>query len=77
MAGKAISKELRRYLPRGYGQVLADEFGCSVDKIYRVAAGRLTDYRVLEALLDIIEHNANLELKLERRNRQTKPKGND
>ena len=74
MAGKGISKELRRYLPRGYGQVLADEFGCGVEKIYRVATGRLTDYRVLEALLDIIERNAALERRLERRTKTTKTK---
>ena len=71
---QAISKELRRYLPRGYGQVLAAEFGCGVDKIYRVATGRLTDYRVLEALLDIIERNAALERRLERHNKPTKTK---
>lgn len=33
---KAISKELRRFLPHGYGRVLADEFGCSVSKVYHV-----------------------------------------
>ena len=54
--------------------MLAAEFGCSVDKIYRVATGRLTDYRVLEALLDIIERNAALERRLERHNKPTKTK---
>ena len=73
-ATKAISKELRRYLPRGYGQVLADEFGCSVSKIYHVVTGKLTDFRILEALLDIIERNAALERRLERRNKPTKTK---
>lgn len=73
-ATKAISKELRRYLPRGYGQVLADEFGCSVSKIYHVVAGKLTDFRILEALLDIIERNAALERRLERHNKPTKTK---
>ena len=73
-ATKAISKELRRYLPRGYGQVLAEEFGCSVSKVYHVVTGQLTDYRILEALLDIIERNAALERRLERRTKTTKTK---
>ncbi len=71
---KAISKELRRFLPHGYGRVLADEFGCSVSKVYHVVTGQLTDYRILEALLDIIERNASLEKRLERRSKTTKTK---
>ena len=62
------------FLPRGYGQVLADEFGCSVSKVYHVVTGQLTDYRILEALLDIIERNAALERRLERRSKTAKTK---
>ena len=74
---QAISKELRRYLPHGYGQEVADRFKCSVSKVYHVVCGQLTDYRILEVLLDIIQRNAALEKKLERQNHKTKPKSND
>ena len=74
---QAISKELRRYLPRGYGQELATQFQCSVSKIYHVVTGQLTDYRILEALLDIIERNAALEKRLARRNKTQKTKSDD
>jgi hypothetical protein len=39
-----------------------------------VVTGQLTDYRILEALLDIIERNAALEKRLERRSKTTKTK---
>ncbi len=74
---QAISKEQRRYLPHGYGQAMAAQFKCSVSKVYHVVTGQLTDYRILEALLDIIEKNAALERRLERRNRLQKPKSDD
>ena len=73
-ATKAISKDLRRYLPHGYGQEVAEQFKCSVSKVYHVVCGQLTDYRILEALLDIIERNAALERRLERRSKTAKTK---
>ena len=71
---QGISKDLRRYLPHGYGQEVAEQFKCSVSKVYHVVCGQLTDYRILEALLDIIERNAALERRLERRTKTTKTK---
>ena len=71
---QGISKDLRRYLPHGYGQEVAEQFKCSVSKVYHVVTGQLTDYRILEALLDIIERNAALEKRLERRSKTTKTK---
>lgn len=74
---KAINKDLRRYLPHGYGQTVAAQFKCSVSKVYHVVTGQLTDYRILEALLDIIERNAALEKRLARRNKTQKTKSDD
>ena len=71
---QGISKDLRRYLPHGYGQEVAEQFKCSVSKVYHVVCGQLTDYRILEALLDIIERNAALERRLERRSKTAKTK---
>jgi hypothetical protein len=70
--GKAINKESRRYLPRGYGETIAKQFGCSVSKVYHVVTGRLVDYRIMEALLDLIEKNVSIERRLYRRNGQVK-----
>ena len=71
---QGISKDLRRYLPHGYGQEVAEQFKCSVSKVYHVVCGQLTDYRILEALLDIIQRNAALERRLERRSKTAKTK---
>ena len=69
---KAINEETRRYLPRGYGKMIAKQFGCSVGKVYHVCTGRLVDYRIMEALLDLIEKNVSIERRLYRRNGQVK-----
>lgn len=49
--------ELRAYLPRGYGKAFADKYGCSASKIYKVANGEMTDYRILKALKEEAESN--------------------
>jgi len=46
---------LRKLLPRGYGKIFAEYFNCSRVKIYRVASGSLTDYRILKMLKETAE----------------------
>ncbi|MDL2312427.1 hypothetical protein LJC68_06080 [Bacteroidales bacterium OttesenSCG-928-B11] len=52
--------ELKNYLPYGYAQLFADRFKCSVSKAYKVANGKLTDFRMLKAMKE--EAMANLEI---------------
>ena len=56
---------------------MANLFNCSVSKIYHVVTGQLTDYRILEALLDIIQRNTAIEKKLARHNQLTKSSNYD
>lgn len=64
--------ELRRFLPRGYAVGLAKQFGCSRRKVYMVAAGKLQDYRLLQAILEIAEANIAIEKKIQRTINQTR-----
>jgi len=61
---------LKEYLPRGYGRVFAERFGCSKSKIYKVVGGELVDYRILKALKE--EAEANLEIKKQIKNTNKK-----
>ena len=74
---QAISKEQRRYLPSGYGKRLASQFNCSVSKVYHVVTGALTDYIILDELLDIIQRNIAIERRLKLQNQQSKRRTND
>jgi len=49
--------ELSQYLPYGYANLFAQRFGCSSSKIYKVASGKLVDYRILYALKEEAEAN--------------------
>ena len=74
---QAISKEQRRYLPSGYGKKLASQFNCSVSKVYHVTTGDLTDYNIMEAMLDIIQRNIAIERRMKLLNQQSKRRTND
>ena len=74
---QAISKEQRRYLPSGYGKKLASRFNCSVSKVYHVVTGELTDYSILDALLEIIQKNIAIERKLKLQNLHSKRRTDD
>jgi hypothetical protein len=52
--------ELRKFLPHGYANTLATKHGCSKSKVYKVASGRLRDYKILDSIIELAEPNISL-----------------
>ena len=76
MSNKGLG-ELKKYLPRGYGEVLVQKYGCSKSKIYKVVAGKLTDYKILQSMKEMAEENIEIVKQIERTNRKLKTTQND
>lgn len=45
--------KLREELPSGYAPLLSQKFNCSLSKVWKVAAGVRTDWRMLQALIEL------------------------
>lgn len=61
---------LKKYLPHGYAELFAQKHDCSVSKVYKVANGRLTDFRMLEALRQTAMENLEIERQIEKANKK-------
>lgn len=46
-------QKLREELPSGYAPLMAQRFNCSLSKVWKVAAGERTDWRMLQALIEL------------------------
>lgn len=62
--------ELKKYLPYGYAELFATQFKCSISKVYKVAAGKLVDYRMLKAMQEIAMENFSLEQQINKTNKK-------
>jgi hypothetical protein len=63
---------LREYLSHGYAETFAERFGCTASKIYKVANGKLMDYRVLAALKEEAEANLKITKQINNLNKKIK-----
>ena len=62
--------ELKKYLPRGYAELFAKQYNCSVSKVYKVVSGSLVDYRLLKALKDLAMENLSVEQQITKTNKK-------
>ncbi|MDL2308875.1 hypothetical protein LJC68_07185 [Bacteroidales bacterium OttesenSCG-928-B11] len=61
---------LKKYLPHGYAEIFATKYNCSVSKVYKVANGRLNDFRMLEAMRQMAMENLEIERQIEKTNKK-------
>lgn len=61
---------LSEYLPHGYGDRYAAQYGCSRSKIYKVVRGDLMDYRLLKALKEEAEANLKITQQIKSTNKK-------
>ncbi|WP_338813645.1 hypothetical protein V9L05_19935 [Bernardetia sp. Wsw4-3y2] len=58
---------LKELLPRGYAKIVANEFGCSPEKIYSISAGRTKNNEILLHLLNMAEQEYNRVIEIEQK----------
>jgi len=64
--------ELKKYLPKGYGRLFAQQYGCSISKVYKVANGQLKDVRMIETMKNMAQKNYELFCDIEKFNKAKK-----
>ena len=62
--------ELKKYLPHGYAKLFAEQYKCSISKVYKVVSGGLVDFRLLKAMKDTALENLAIEQQITKTNKK-------